>query len=92
MVTRCQHQDFVIAGTMDRLMSPSGETTLAHVAIISIRCSACGVAFRFNNLPRLDDSDQFSAGVTVDGTELHVPVEPAYNEEVDGIPTVCGHA
>lgn len=65
----CEHPDFAASVTVNRL-ADSGR----FAADVTIRCTACGVPFRFIGLPCGVDLN--GAAVSVDGTEARLAIAP----------------
>jgi hypothetical protein len=73
--TDCTHPDFRASVSVGRF-----EDTGKFMADVKVNCAACGVAMRFIALPAGLDFDR--PMVSIDGEELHAPIEPAYDKSL----------
>lgn len=71
----CKHENFSANVAVGRLSHNDGGPITGYVANVTVKCVQCGLPFRFIGL---------SAGgypteprVSIDGTELRAPLEPA---------------
>lgn len=71
----CQHQDFHCDAKIGRLMHDEGGPVTGYVADIKVHCVSCGMQFRFIGLPA--GAHHSEPRVSIDGTELRAPMEPA---------------
>lgn len=78
-MTKCQHQNFEAYANVARLSHDDGGPVTGYSADIGIRCADCGVPFRFNGLPA--GASHVEPRVSVDGTELRAPIEPATHDK-----------
>lgn len=86
----CKHTEFRAAVTVHRLQDREGGPVTGHTTTITVNCVGCGLPFRFLGV---DGGVHFGAPrVSVDGTELRAPIEPAYVTEILGQPLVSGRA
>ena len=67
-----------------------GGPVTGYTADIKIKCSDCGLAFRFRGLPA--GSHYAEPRLSADGLEMRAPIEPAYTTEICGQPLVSGNA
>jgi hypothetical protein len=75
----CQHLNFRASVNVGRLSHDEGGEITGYSADVRITCDKCGVPFRFIGLPA---GNHFSEPrVSVDGTELRAPIEPAEHEK-----------
>ena len=71
----CLHLHFKARVDVARLSKKEGGTVTGFCADVSIVCADCGLPFRFVGLPA--GSHHSEPRVSVDGTELRAPIEPA---------------
>ncbi len=86
----CKHTEFRAAVTVHRLQDREGGPITGYTSCTTINCMECGLPFRFVGLEA-----GFHFGVprvSVDGTEMRAPIEPAYVVEILGQPLVSGRA
>ena len=65
----CRHEEFAARVAVNRF-----EDTGRFLADITVRCRNCDEPFRFLGVPPGHAWDQ--PACSIDGTELHVPIEP----------------
>lgn len=87
---RCPHTNFMTKAGIHRLSDTEGGPITGYTADIKISCTECGLPFRFRGLAA--GSHFAEPRVSVDGTELRAPLEPALLTEICGIPLVSGRA
>lgn len=71
----CKHQDFRARVNVNR-MEDSGR----FIADIAITCAECDLPFEFTGPAAGIDWDRPT--VSVDGTEMHAPIEPCYEPTI----------
>lgn len=71
----CTHEQFAAVVAVARVLDV-GE----FVAEVKINCVACAVAMRFKGVPA--GLNYRAPTVTIDGIELHAPVEPEYEKKL----------
>ena len=88
--TKCPHLNFKANVQVGRLTDGDDGPVTGYCADVKIICVDCQLPFRFQGL---------SAGyhhseprVSIDGTKLRAPIEPAYTTEIAGHPLVSGNA
>ena len=77
-MTECLHNNFTCKAAVKRLTDSEGGPVTGYTADIEINCADCGIPFRFTGLPA--GSHYYKPRVSVDGTELRAPIEPANHE------------
>jgi hypothetical protein len=87
---RCAHENFACNVRIGRLSETEGGPIRAYVAYVTVKCVDCGLPFRWLGLPH--GLHYAEPRVSADATELRAPLEPAYVQEVLGIPKVSGRA
>lgn len=70
----CEHLNFKANVNVGRLSKTDGGPITGFCADVTINCAECGLPFRFIGL---DAGNHFDRRVSVDGTELRAPIEPA---------------
>jgi hypothetical protein len=75
----CQHENFTASVKVGRLSKDDGGAVTGYTADVTVRCTQCGLPFRFIGLPA--GSHHAEPRVSVDGTELRAPIEPATHEK-----------
>jgi hypothetical protein len=75
----CQHIRFQCQANIGRLSHEDGGPITGYCAEITVKCSECGLPFRFIGLEA--GNDPFLPRVSIDGTELRAPLEPATHEK-----------
>lgn len=88
--TECPHMSFQTHARIGRLSDTEGGPVTGYTADIKIECVDCGLPFRFRGLAA--GSHYAEPRVSVDGTELRAPLEPAYTVEICGQPIISGRA
>lgn len=74
----CDHLNFAANVRVGRLTQCEGGPVTGYVADATITCAECGLPFRFIGLPA---GNHFAEPrVSIDGTELRAPIEPASHE------------
>lgn len=81
----CDHPTFQARTAVMRLTSVEGGPVTGYSADIRIRCSKCGLPFRFKGLPTGSSPDQPMASFL--GDELRAPIEPAPDADAWEEPT-----
>ena len=89
-VTTCQHENFFADVSVARLTDKDDGPVTGYSAHVHIKCSQCGLPFRFLGLSA--GSHFAEPRVSVDATELRAPLEPAHVVEICGMPLVAGRA
>jgi hypothetical protein len=85
---KCDHPNFKCDANIFRLTDGEGGPVTGYTADIRIKCSECGLPFRFRGLPA--GSHFAEPTVSADALELRAPLEPAYVTEILGQPLVSG--
>lgn len=75
----CLHMNFRSKVAVLRLSHVEGGPITGYAADVSINCVECGLAFRFAGLPA--GNSHTEPRVSIDGTELRAPIEPASHEK-----------
>ncbi|MFT9016454.1 MAG: hypothetical protein ABF990_12050 [Acetobacter sp.] len=88
--TACQHENFIAQVDVNRLRKGEGDPVTDYSADVRIKCADCGLAFRFMGLEC--GNNRFEPKVSVDATELRIPIEPDYVHEILGISNIAGNA
>lgn len=88
--TTCQHKQFCASVEVGRLSKNENGPITGYTADVRIKCAECGLPFRFIGIEC--GSSPFAPKVSVDATELRAPIEPAYVQEILGVPSVAGNA
>jgi hypothetical protein len=71
----CKHENFQCEARIGRLSHEEGGPITGYTAEIRVKCTECGLPFRFIGLAA--GSHYASPTVSIDGEELHAPIEPA---------------
>lgn len=71
----CEHKNFRCAANIGRLSHDEGGPITGYVADVKIECADCGLPFRFIGLNA--GNHYAEPRVSIDGTELRAPIEPA---------------
>ncbi len=71
----CEHQSFLASCDVHRLSHDEGGPIDGYSINVSVKCTECGLAFRFKGLPAGTDPD--FPRLSIDGCELRAPLEPA---------------
>jgi hypothetical protein len=74
----CAHKKFRCAANIGRLSDHDGGVITGYVADLKIECADCGLPFRFIGLAAGNHHSE--PRVSIDGTELRAPIEPAEHE------------
>ncbi len=74
----CDHNDFFVQANIGRLSREPGGPITDYTADITVQCNACRMPFRFVGLAA--GSHHAEPRVSIDGTELRAPLEPAEHE------------
>ncbi len=90
--TKCDHDQFTASCRVARLTDDDeGKGPVkGYTCDLTITCVKCGIPFRFMGLAA--GSHPTEPRVSVDGTVLRAPLEPAYVTELCGQPLVSGRA
>lgn len=75
----CDHEDFLIEGNIGRLSHDKGGPITSYTADIKIKCTQCGLPFRFIGLAAGNHHSE--PRVNIDATELRAPIEPAEHQK-----------
>jgi hypothetical protein len=86
----CPHMNFSAKVDVTRLTDTDDGPVSGYTTDISVHCAECGLPFRFMGLSA--GSHYAEPRVSIDGTELRAPIEPAYTLELAGHPLVAGSA
>lgn len=79
---KCEHMNFDASVQVGRLSKEEGGPITGYTADIQVRCGDCGLPFRFRHNAYGSSPDM--ATVSVDNTEMRVPLEPAVTPRVMG--------
>ena len=74
----CQHENFAASVKVGRLSQGDGGPITGYAADIMVKCAQCGLPFRFIGLAA--GNHYAEPRVSVDGTALRAPIEPAEHE------------
>lgn len=74
----CQHENFRASVNVSRLTREEGAPVTGYAADVTIACAGCGLPFRFVGLAA--GNHHAEPRVSVDGTELRAPIEPATHD------------
>ena len=74
----CAHETFAVTANIARLKHETHGPVTGYTADIAVRCSDCGLPFRFVGLPA--GNHYAEPRVSIDCTELRAPIEPATHE------------
>lgn len=75
----CRHEHFAANVAVQRLMQEDNGPVTGFSADVRIQCAQCGLPFRFIGM---EAGDHYAEPrVSVDGTELRAPIEPATHEK-----------
>lgn len=75
----CEHLNFQAAVNVGRLSGVVGGAITGYCADVKIQCAGCGMPFRFLGLAA--GNHYAEPRVSIDGTELRAPIEPATHEK-----------
>lgn len=78
-MSECEHQKFECQANIGRLSHEEGGPIIGYTAGITVKCAECGLPFRFLGLAA--GNHYFEPRVSIDGTELRAPIEPARHEK-----------
>ena len=79
MAEKCEHMNFDASVGVGRLSHDEGGPITGYTADIKVRCRDCGLPFRFIGIAA---GNHFAEPrVSVDGTELRAPLEPATHDK-----------
>lgn len=71
----CEHQQFVAKCDVGRLSEKEGGPITGYTIGVTVQCADCKLPFRFIGLAA--GNHYAEPRVSVDGTELRAPIEPA---------------
>ncbi|MAZ85800.1 MAG: hypothetical protein CML31_05255 [Rhizobiales bacterium] len=74
-MTKCKHEEFMASVSVARLTDEKAGPVTGYTASVKVHCAQCGVEFRFIGVPA--GNHYAEPRVSVDGTELRAPIEPA---------------
>lgn len=74
----CEHMNFHANVSVGRLSKEDGGPVTSFTAGITVKCAECGLAFRFTGVA--SGNHFFEPRVSIDGTELRAPLEPAEHQ------------
>jgi hypothetical protein len=90
MKETCKHLRFVVHGTVNRLADSPDATPSGYMLDVTCRCEDCGIPFQFLGIRSGISSEH--PNVSIDATELRVPIKPT-NDPVENVRTITsGHA
>lgn len=75
----CEHKNFRAACKVGRLSHDEGGPITGYTVDVTVKCDDCGLPFRFIGLDA--GSHPSEPRVSIDGTELRAPIEPATHEK-----------
>lgn len=74
----CEHMNFAANVSVGRLTKDDSGPVTGYTADVTVKCAECGLPFRFVGLAA---GNHFAEPrVSIDGTELRAPIEPASHE------------
>ena len=76
---KCQHKKFYVEANIARLSHEEGGPITGYTADVKVWCDQCGLPFRFVGL--MSGNHYAEPRVSIDGTELRTPIEPAEHEK-----------
>jgi hypothetical protein len=79
MTDTCEHKNFKANVAVGRLTAVEGGPVTGYSADVTVACADCGLPFRFIGLAA--GNHYAEPRVSVDGTELRAPIEPATHEK-----------
>ena len=88
--TACKHEHFTASVNVGRLSHKDNGPIKGYTADVQIKCAQGGLPFRFIGIEC--GNSPFAPEVSGDATELRAPIEPAYMQEILGVPSVAGNA
>lgn len=71
----CDHNSFKADVMVARLSNTEGGPIVGYTATVAVKCTGCGLSFRFIGIDA--GNHHAEPRVSVDGTELRAPIEPA---------------
>lgn len=74
----CRHNQLRAQVSVSRLSDKEGGPITGYTADVTIVCAECNIPFRFIGVPA--GYDFATPRVSIDGTELRAPIEPAEHE------------
>ena len=74
----CEHKEFRANCDIGRLSEGEGGPITGYTISVNVKCVECGLPFRFIGLNA--GSSPIEPRVSVDGTELRAPLEPATHQ------------
>lgn len=77
--TMCEHEEFKCNARIARLSEKEGGPITGYTAEITVHCLQCGLPFRFVGMAA--GNHYAEPRVSVDGTELRAPIEPATHKK-----------
>lgn len=77
--TKCEHFNFKCSAAIGRLSKVEGGPITGYCADVRVNCAECGLPFRFIGIAA--GNNPFEPRVSIDGTELRAPLEPALHEK-----------
>jgi hypothetical protein len=75
----CLHEKFSASVAVGRLSEAEGGPITGFSASVNVKCDGCGLPFRFIGLEA--GNHHAEPRVSIDGTELRAPIEPASHEK-----------
>lgn len=78
-MTECPHLNFFTNVRVGRLSEDDGGPITGYCAEIQIKCTDCGLPFRFIGVPAGNHYGE--PRVSIDGQELRAPIEPAEHQK-----------
>lgn len=75
----CAHETFRAQVAVGRLSHQEGGPITSYTAGITVHCAECGLPFRFIGVATGNHYSE--PRVSIDGTELRAPLEPATHEK-----------
>ena len=74
----CAHDKFQATVRVGRLSKVDGGPVTGYTAEVAVKCASCGLPFRFIGLAAGNHFGE--PRVSIDGTELRAPIEPAEHQ------------
>lgn len=75
---QCEHLNFRADVKVGRLSETDGGPITGYCADVTVKCADCGLPFRFIGLAAGNHHSE--PRVSIDGTELRAPIEPATHQ------------
>ena len=75
----CSHLNFAANASVGRLSDKEGGTITGYVVDVTVKCADCGLPFRWIGIAA--GNHYAEPRVSIDGTELRAPLEPATHEK-----------